>query len=128
MIDYPILDDVEKHSVAIGAALREAGISSKLVGAIRTKALRTGRKVTGEFATNRDPRWTLDPVHPQYGTEIDSKIVFVKLAAQIFCLSVVRRFGTFWGVIFWRIGLVCLIDIMRLTCGVSSADIRLSVA
>jgi hypothetical protein len=43
--------------------------------------------VTGEFATNRDPRWTLNPSHPQYGTELDCKIIFVKLAAQIFCFD-----------------------------------------
>lgn len=80
-------DQVDLHFAAMAAALRAAGIPGNVVGAIRTKALRTGRKVTGEFATNRDPRWTLDPNHPQYGTELDCKIIFVKLAAQIFCFD-----------------------------------------
>lgn len=87
MPNYPALPDVEKHAVAMGAALRAAGVPAKIVGAIRTKALLTGRKVTGAFATNRDPRWSLDPAHPQYGTEADCKIIFVKLAAQIFCFD-----------------------------------------
>ena len=84
---YPDLLEVEKHFEALGAALRAAGLHSKTVSSIKTKALRTGRKVTGEYATNRDPRWSLDPGHPQYGTETDCKIIFVKLAAQIFCFD-----------------------------------------
>jgi hypothetical protein len=83
----PPLADIETHFDAMGAVLRAAGVPGNVVGAIRTKALRTGRKVTGEFATNRDPRWSLDINHPQYGTEIDCKIIFVKLAAQIFCFD-----------------------------------------
>jgi hypothetical protein len=46
-----------------------------------------GSRVTGAHATNRDQRWTLNPNHPQYGTERDCKIIFVKLAAQIFCFD-----------------------------------------
>jgi len=84
---YPALAEVEEHSIAMGAALRAAGLHSKTVSSIRTKALKTGRKVTGLYATNRDPRWELDPGHPQYGTEIDCKIIFVKLCAQIFCFD-----------------------------------------
>lgn len=79
--------DVDLHFAAMGAALRAVGVPPNVVGAIRTKALRTGRKVTGEFATNRDPRWTLATKHPQFGTELDCKIIFVKLAAQIFCFD-----------------------------------------
>jgi hypothetical protein len=71
----------------MAAALRAAGVPSKTVAAIRTKALLTGRKLTGEFATNRDRRWELDPKHPQYGTEIDCRTIFIKLAAQIFCFD-----------------------------------------
>lgn len=87
MPNYPALPTVEKHATAMAAALRAAGVPAKIVDAIRTKALLTGRKVTGEHATNRDQRWTLDPNHPQYGTERDCKIIFVKLAAQIFCFD-----------------------------------------
>lgn len=84
---YPPQDEVEKHMGAMAAALRAAGLNSKTVASIRTKALLTGRKVTGEFATNRDQRWTLDLNHPQYGTELDCKVIFIKLAAQIFCFD-----------------------------------------
>lgn len=87
MVTYPALPDVELHYVAMRAALRQAGLPAKTIQSIATKALKTGRKVTGEYATNRDPRWTLDPNHPQYGTELDCKIIFVKLAAQIFCFD-----------------------------------------
>lgn len=83
----PPLADIEMHVDAMAAALRAAGVPSKIVSAIRTKALLTGRKVTGAFATNRDPRWELDINHPQYGTETDCKIIFIKLAAQIFCFD-----------------------------------------
>lgn len=84
---YPELPIVEAHLIAVSAALRRAGIPARTVQSIKTKALRTGRKVTGEHRTNRDARWTLMPTHPQYGTEVDCKIIFVKLAAQIFCFS-----------------------------------------
>lgn len=87
MPTLPPADQVDLHFAAMAAALREAGVPANVIGAIRTKALRTGRKVTGEFATNRDLRWTLHPNHPQYGTELHCKIIFVKLAAQIFCFD-----------------------------------------
>jgi hypothetical protein len=87
MVTYPPLPDVELHYAAMRTALRQAGLPGKTIQSIATKALKTGRKVTGEFATNRDPRWTLNPNHPQYGTELDCKIIFVKLAAQIFCFD-----------------------------------------
>jgi len=49
--------------------------------------LRTGRKTTGEHATNRQARWKLEVTHPQFGTEADCKAIFVKLCAQIFCFD-----------------------------------------
>lgn len=80
-------EQISVHFAAMAAALRAAGIPSSVVGAIRTKALLTGRKVTGNFQTNRDPRWTLAQDHPQYATEIDCRVIFIKLAAQIFCFD-----------------------------------------
>jgi hypothetical protein len=87
MAQYPSMVQVEAHTVGVRNALRAAGVPPKVLGAIHTRAYRTGRKVTGEHATNRDPRWRLDSNHPQYGTEYDCKVIFVKLCAQIFCFD-----------------------------------------
>lgn len=67
--------------------LRNAGIPSKTVDAMATRALRTGRKLTGIYATNRDTRWSRTEDHPQFATEHHCKIIFVKLGAQIFCFD-----------------------------------------
>lgn len=87
MPSYPSLPEVDKHYRAMGAVLRAVGIPSKIVTSIQTKALRTGRKVTGTFQTNREYRWQIAPDHPQYGTEFDCKVIFIKLCAQIFCFD-----------------------------------------
>ncbi len=84
---YPPLPDVELHGIAAAAALRAAGVSGEIVSAIRTKALKTARKTTGPHATNRKSRWEEPATHPQYGTEHDCKIIFVKLVAQTFCFD-----------------------------------------
>lgn len=65
--------------------IRENGFPSNLISAIETRALRSGRRQTGIFRSNRQSRWTLihdDPVHgtdPQYGTEEDCKVILIKL-------------------------------------------------
>ena len=87
MPDYPPLSEVKAHVAAAGAALRAGGVHSKVVDAIRTKALLTAKKVGGAYATNRKPRWQETEDHPQYGTEHDCNIIFVKLSAQIFCFE-----------------------------------------
>lgn len=79
--------EVDADRQAVKAALRAAGIPSNVLAAIETRALRTGRKLTGPFATNRDPRWSRAPEHPQFGTELDCKIIAVKLFALIFCFD-----------------------------------------
>jgi hypothetical protein len=81
------ITEIDDHRAAMKAALRAVGVPKKVISAIETRALRTGRKITGQFATNRDPRWELSPDHPQYGTERDCKIILVKLTAQIFCFD-----------------------------------------
>jgi hypothetical protein len=86
-ICFPAIDEVEGHIKVVRKALRDVGVPSKTIQSIQTKALRTGRKVTGEYATNRASRWTLASEHPQYGTEHDCKVIFVKLCAQIFCFD-----------------------------------------
>jgi hypothetical protein len=83
MPDYPELEQVRLDFTAAKAALRAAGIPAKLIGSIGTKALRTGRKQTGEHATNRQNRWTINPANPQYASERDSLIIFMILCAMM---------------------------------------------
>lgn len=65
--------------------LRNCGFPSQLISAIETRALRSGRRQTGVFQTNREARWNLihnDPLYgtdPQYGTEEDCKIILLIL-------------------------------------------------
>ena len=87
MYENLTLEEVDADRAAVKTALRNAGISSNVLQAIETRALRTGRKLTGPHATNRDSRWSRTPDHPQYGTELDCKIIAVKLFALIFCFD-----------------------------------------
>lgn len=87
MPDYPDLDQVNDHMTTMRKILRDVGVPVTTINAIATRSLRTGRKTTGPYATNRDPRWSRAVDHPQYGTERDCKVIFVKLAAQIFCFD-----------------------------------------
>lgn len=63
--------------------LSRVGVPQKLIGAIATRALRSGRRQTGAYRSNRDPRWNLQAEDPQYGTEHDSKAVLLKLYATL---------------------------------------------
>jgi hypothetical protein len=67
----------------VRAGLQTAGIPVALLNAISTRALRTGRRQTGQFPTNRQSRWQLDPQHPQYGTEEDCKEILLGLLATL---------------------------------------------
>lgn len=81
---YPDLEQVRLDFKTAKQALRTAGMPAKLITSIETKALRTGRKQTGEHATNRQSRWAINPVSPQYASECDSRIIFIILCAMIF--------------------------------------------
>jgi hypothetical protein len=81
---YPELDQVRTDLKAAKAALRASGVSQKLITSIETKALRTGRKQTGEHATNRQSRWAINPGNPQYATELDCRVIFIILCAMMF--------------------------------------------
>jgi hypothetical protein len=81
---YPDLEQVRLDFKAVKKALAKAGFPKKLVTSIETKALRTGRKQTGEHATNRQNRWSISSDSPQHATERDSRIIFVLLCAMIF--------------------------------------------
>lgn len=64
---------------AVKRGLREAGVPQKLVAAIETRALRSGRRQTGQFRSNRASRWTLVRDDPQYGSESSCKLVLLRL-------------------------------------------------
>jgi hypothetical protein len=63
--------------------LRAAGVPGKLLGAIETRALKSGRRQTGEFRSNRDPRWKLKRQDPQYGTEANCKLILLRLYSTL---------------------------------------------
>jgi hypothetical protein len=63
---------------------RAASVPRKLITSIETKALRTGRKQTGEHATNRQNKWSIKPSSPQHATERDCRIIFIMLCAMVF--------------------------------------------
>jgi hypothetical protein len=75
--------EVDAEVQAVKRALRDAGVPSNLVGNIATRALRSGRRQTGEFRSNRNSRWTLKPNDPQYGTEEDCKVILLRLYAML---------------------------------------------
>jgi hypothetical protein len=81
---YPDLAQTRIDFAAAKAALRAAGMPPKLVSSVETKPLRTGRKQTGEHATNRQSRWAVNSANPQYATEHDCRVIFIVLCAMIF--------------------------------------------
>jgi hypothetical protein len=81
---YPELEQVRADFRSAKNALRAAAVPPKLITSIETKALRTGRKQTGEHATNRQRRWEINPANRQYASESDSRIIFIILCAMIF--------------------------------------------
>lgn len=79
-MDVPQLD---ADLSAVRAGLRAAGVPSKLLRGINTRAQKSGRRLTGEFRSNRDPRWKLQLNDPQYGTEVDSKTIELRLLGMM---------------------------------------------
>jgi hypothetical protein len=67
----------------IKRAFRLAGVPANLVTSVETRALRAPRRQTGEFPSNRETRWTLSPTHPQYGTELDCRIICSRLLGML---------------------------------------------
>jgi hypothetical protein len=81
---YPELEQVRLDFAAVRPHLRSAGLPQRLIASIETKALRTGRKTTGEHATNRAARWSVPAQHPQYSTERDARAIFIILCGMLF--------------------------------------------
>ena len=77
------IEELNHDIRAVRKGLRAAGVPSNLIGGISTRATKSGRRQTGEFRSNRDPRWKLKPNDPQYGTEEDSKIIELRLLGMM---------------------------------------------
>lgn len=63
--------------------LRKIEVPTKMVQSIETKSLRSGRRMTGKFKSNRQSRWKLSPSDPQYGEEYQCKLIFIKLIGKL---------------------------------------------
>jgi hypothetical protein len=76
------LEEVDQHRQRIKKELNTLGFSPTLLTSISTRALRSGRRQTGKFQSNRNPRWTLNVLDPQFGTELNCKIIEIRLLAM----------------------------------------------
>jgi len=74
-----MIAELDAHIRAVKKGLRAAGVPSKLLNAVATRALRSGRRQTGEFRSNRESRWKLRREDPQYGSESDCKKILLRL-------------------------------------------------
>ena len=81
------LDEIKADLRRVRKAFREAGIEKKLLTSISTRANRSGRRQTGEHQTNRQSRWTLATDNPQYGTEVDCKLIELRLIGSLLAFS-----------------------------------------
>ena len=77
------VDELDQDIRVVQAGLRAAGVPVNLLNGIRTRAQRSGRRTTGEFTSNRNPRWTLNPLDPQFGTEEDCKVIHLRLLGML---------------------------------------------
>lgn len=77
------IEEIESELRAVKRGLRNAGVPTNLLQGVSTRALRSARRQTGEFRSNRESRWRLDPRDPQYGTEIDCKLIELRLLGMI---------------------------------------------
>lgn len=83
-VAYPTdLDTVVTHRKNLRTALLAAGVPRKLLDGIETRALRSGRRQTGQFQSNRGSRWQLHPDDPQYSSVLDANIIYIKLMAML---------------------------------------------
>ena len=73
----------DEDRVRVKRAFRLAGAPADLITGIETRALRSGRRLTGEFQSNRNPRWTLQAGDPQFGTELHCKIIQLRLMGML---------------------------------------------
>jgi hypothetical protein len=69
--------------------VKSAGVPTKLIGSIKTKCLRTPRRQTGriERRTNRHPRWSIAPDHPDYAPEVEAHLVLLRLLVEMLLME-----------------------------------------
>jgi hypothetical protein len=89
----PDLPQVRKDCAKVKKLLRVLDVPPKLINSIETKAQRTGRKITGEHKTNRQSRWAIATANPQYASELDSRLIFLKLCAMMFEFAHAPKLG-----------------------------------
>lgn len=77
------VEELDREIRRVRAALRAVGVPLTLLNGIRTRAQLSGRRQTGEFTSNRNRRWTLNPADPQYGTEEDCKVIHLRLLGMM---------------------------------------------
>jgi hypothetical protein len=63
--------------------LRGAEVPDRVLAAVRTRAQLSGRRTTGEFRSNRGRRWLLQPEDPQFGSEVDCKVIELRLLGMM---------------------------------------------
>ncbi len=78
------LQELNSDLKKLKKVLKNNNFPPKLISAIETRALRSGRRQTGHFKSNRVSRWKLINngsygTDPQYGTEEDCKEIFLVL-------------------------------------------------
>jgi len=77
------LSQLDDEIKSVRSGLRKAGVPSRLISSISTRATRSGRRQAGQFRSNREPRWKLSPNDPQYGTEDDCKVIELQLLGMM---------------------------------------------
>ena len=74
---------VDSDRRIVKSAFRAAGVPAAITSGIETRALRSGRRQTGQYQSNRNPRWMLQSGDPQYGSELDCKIIQLRLMGML---------------------------------------------
>lgn len=81
------LHEINADRLRVRRAFLRAGVERRLLDAIRTRATKSGRRQTGKYQSNREARWKLQPDDPQYGTEVDCKIIELRLMGFLLAFS-----------------------------------------
>lgn len=79
----PSIQELDADIRAARKGLRALGVPLKLLDGVKTRSQLSQRRTTGLYQSNRKSRWTLDPLDPQYGSEVDCKIIHLQLLAMM---------------------------------------------
>lgn len=79
----PEITQLNREIRQVRRGLRAAGIPVGVLDAVSTRALRSGRRQTGAYRSNRASRWKLDAKDPQFGTEADCKRILLRLLGMM---------------------------------------------